>query len=69
MTSRRVHLVRHGLSTTDRGRPPHEWGLDPAGHGTAWTLLKAELTGRPPDLDAWARLRMPDLWVVETAVN
>lgn len=40
-----------------------------AGHGTAWTLLSAELTGRPPDLDAWARLRTPDLWVVETAVH
>ncbi len=39
------------------------------GHGTAWTVLSAELTGRPPDLDAWARLEMPDLWVVETDVN
>jgi broad specificity phosphatase PhoE len=31
------------------------------GHGTAWTLLASELTGRPPDLDRWAALRMPDL--------
>lgn len=31
------------------------------GHGTAWTVLAAELTGRPPDLDRWATLRMPDL--------
>ncbi len=37
------------------------------GHGTAWTLLVAELTGSAPDLGAWARLRMPDLWVVETS--
>jgi broad specificity phosphatase PhoE len=177
MTSRRLFLVRHGLSAVERGRPPHEWGLDPAGHGaivtlresgrlpavarwfsspepkafetarlltdspvtvveglreherhsthwfsdpadfravvrrafdrpdeaalegweplsatrdrllpavgriladhpddeivlaghgTAWTLLTAELTGRRPDLDAWARLRMPDLWLVDT---
>lgn len=177
MTSRRLHLVRHGLSTMDRGRPPHEWGLDPAGHpavvslrdsgrlpaearwfsspeakaletarmltdsevtvvaalreherhtthwfadpaefraavrraferpdepavegweplsatrdrllpavhgiladhpesevvlaghGTAWTLLASELTGSPPDLEAWSRLRMPDVWVAET---
>ncbi len=177
MTSRRVHLVRHGRSLVERGRPPHEWGLDPeghaavvalresgrlpdaarwfsspetkalqtarmltddevtvvpelrehqrhstrwfsdpaefravvrrafdrpheaalegweplsatrerllpavrriladrpddeivlSGHGTAWTLLAAELTGRPPDLEAWAQLRMPDLWLVET---
>lgn len=40
-----------------------------AGHGTAWTLLAAELAGRAPDLDAWERLRMPDLWVVETAAD
>jgi broad specificity phosphatase PhoE len=36
-----------------------------AGHGTAWTLLVAELTGEPPDLDAWAALRMPDVWTVD----
>lgn len=35
------------------------------GHGTAWTLLVSELTGRPPDLEAWAALRMPDVWVVD----
>ena len=39
-----------------------------AGHGTAWTLLRAELTGTPPDLDAWAALRMPDVWVVPRKV-
>jgi broad specificity phosphatase PhoE len=37
------------------------------GHGTAWTVLVAELTGRPADLDAWERLAMPDLWVVDGA--
>jgi broad specificity phosphatase PhoE len=31
-----------------------------AGHGTAWTLLVSELTGCPPDLDAWSRMLMPD---------
>lgn len=31
------------------------------GHGTAWTLVVSEITGRPPDVDAWRRLRMPDL--------
>jgi len=31
------------------------------GHGTAWTLLVAALTGRDPDLDAWASLAMPDV--------
>lgn len=34
------------------------------GHGTAWTLLVAELTGQAPDLDAWAALRLPDLVVL-----
>jgi len=30
------------------------------GHGTAWTLLVSELTGRAPDLDAWETMLMPD---------
>ncbi|MEJ5913376.1 histidine phosphatase family protein [Pseudokineococcus sp. 1T1Z-3] len=30
------------------------------GHGTAWTLLVADLTGRPVDLAAWERLQLPD---------
>ena len=34
------------------------------GHGTAWTLLRAVLTGEEPDLEAWAALRMPDVWKV-----
>jgi broad specificity phosphatase PhoE len=35
------------------------------GHGTAWTLLAAELTGEPPDLERWAALGMPDVIRVE----
>jgi broad specificity phosphatase PhoE len=35
------------------------------GHGTAWTLLVAALTGRPPDLEAWERLRLPDHCLLE----
>lgn len=31
------------------------------GHGTAWTLVAADLAGGPPDLERWAALRMPDL--------
>ena len=31
------------------------------GHGTAWTVLAAELTGHPPDLERWASLAMPDV--------
>ena len=35
------------------------------GHGTAWTLLAAEVTGQAPDLDRWATLQMPDVIVVD----
>jgi broad specificity phosphatase PhoE len=35
------------------------------GHGTAWTLLVAELSGAEPDLARWRALAMPDLLVVE----
>ena len=31
------------------------------GHGTAWTLLVAELTGQEPDLERWRSLGMPDV--------
>jgi broad specificity phosphatase PhoE len=34
------------------------------GHGTAWTVVVAELTGSAPDLDRWASLAMPDVLVV-----
>ena len=34
------------------------------GHGTAWTVLVAELTGTPPDLDRWESLATPDLIVL-----
>ncbi len=36
-----------------------------AGHGTAWTTLRAALTDTDADLDAWIALQMPDLWVLE----
>jgi len=35
------------------------------GHGTAWTVLVSALTRRPPDLDRWRTLAMPDLIVVD----
>jgi broad specificity phosphatase PhoE len=35
------------------------------GHGTAWTLLAAELTGRPPDMERWESLAMPDLFALD----
>jgi broad specificity phosphatase PhoE len=34
------------------------------GHGTAWTLLVSELTGRPPDLARWEALGLPDVWTL-----
>jgi broad specificity phosphatase PhoE len=62
-----------GRATTDRvvgavGRlrdacPDHDLVL--VGHGTAWTLLVAALTARPPDFDAWTRLRTPDHCVLD----
>ncbi len=30
------------------------------GHGTAWTVLVAAITGQPPDLEAWRTMSMPD---------
>ncbi len=35
------------------------------GHGTAWTLVVADLTDRPPDLDGWQALAMPDVISLE----
>jgi broad specificity phosphatase PhoE len=35
------------------------------GHGTAWTVLAAALTGAEPDIDRWRALKMPDLIIVE----
>lgn len=34
------------------------------GHGTAWTVVVAELTGSAPDLGRWASLAMPDVIVL-----
>ena len=55
---RLVPAVRQLLA----GHPEEDVVL--VGHGTAWTLLAAELDGSKPDLDAWARLRMPDVWTL-----
>lgn len=57
-----------GTATADRvtgvvRRIRESCGPEPVvlvGHGTAWTLLVARLTGAPPDVDAWTRLRLPD---------
>jgi broad specificity phosphatase PhoE len=34
------------------------------GHGTAFAVLAAELTGAEPNLDAWEALPLPGLWVL-----
>lgn len=34
------------------------------GHGTAWTLLAAELAGAEPDLERWRTMAMPDVIAV-----
>ena len=39
------------------------------GHGTAWTLLVAELTGAEPDLVRWRSLAMPDVITVDPALR
>jgi broad specificity phosphatase PhoE len=60
-TRRRVvRAVRGMLDDPDR---PAELIL--VGHGTAWILLIAELTGRQPDLAAWERMAMPDVAVLD----
>jgi broad specificity phosphatase PhoE len=40
---------------------PGDTDLILVGHGTAWTCLIADLTGRAPDLETWANLAMPDV--------
>ncbi|NUR05791.1 MAG: histidine phosphatase family protein [Nocardioidaceae bacterium] len=42
----------------------HDGDVVLVGHGTAWTLLRAELTGGAPDLDAWQALALPDVWAL-----
>ena len=39
------------------------------GHGTAWTLLVAELSGAEPDLARWRSLAMPDVVTVPPALR
>ncbi len=44
-------------------KPGHDVVL--VGHGTAWTLLVADLTGSAPDLDSWEQMTMPDHWGID----
>jgi broad specificity phosphatase PhoE len=45
-----LSLVRHGLPLIDRGRPAHEWELDPAGYDDIWALRGS---GRLPARGVW----------------
>ena len=55
-TRRRVTTAVEGILDQ---HPRHDIVL--VGHGTAWTLVRSALTGEAPDLDAWARLSLPDV--------
>ena len=55
-TQRRVLSAVEGILDRHRGRD-----VVLVGHGTAWTLVRAGLSGEPPDLAWWERLSMPDV--------
>ena len=57
---------RARVSTTVRGLLDQHHGDDLVlvGHGTAWTVLVADLSGGRPDLARWEAMTMPDLLVV-----
>lgn len=38
------------------------------GHGTAWSLLVAEILDRPVNIAAWQRMRMPDWCVLDVSI-
>ena len=54
-------LLSDSTNVEHRGRTGCEDDVVPVGHGTAWTLLVAGLTGREPDLVRWESLGMPDV--------
>ena len=74
-----LRYARRGWNggTTRSPVPDARWALDQVraaygdedavlvGHGTAWTVLVAALTGAQPDLERWRALQMPDLIMVE----
>lgn len=56
VTRDRVVTVVHGLLDEHPGED-----LVLVGHATAWTVLVAELTGAPPDLERWRAMAFPDV--------
>lgn len=61
----RARLIRalDEVAAPAAGRGPGEVVL--VGHGTAWTVLVAALTGAAPDLVAWRTMTMPDHCLLE----
>jgi broad specificity phosphatase PhoE len=55
-TRRRVLAATGRILATHAGKD-----IVLVGHGTAWTLLRAALSGTEPNLAAWAALAMPDV--------
>jgi broad specificity phosphatase PhoE len=53
------------VAAVARLRAAHPGDLVLVGHGTAWTVLVADLTGEPADLAAWEAAPMPDLRVLD----
>jgi broad specificity phosphatase PhoE len=39
------------------------------GHGTAWSLLVADILNRPVDVAGWQQMRMPDWCVLDVSVK
>lgn len=62
--SRVAAIVRELLAEME---PPAELVL--VGHGFAWTVLVAELTGHAPNVAAWERMGMPDLATLEVPLS
>lgn len=59
--------VRAAVEATVRALDTRSTEIVMVGHGTAWTLLVAELTEHPPDLDTWSRMTMPDHCCIDLA--
>lgn len=60
---------RERVTGTVRGlldEQPADGDLVLVGHGTAWTLVVADLRGTEPDPEAWRRFAMPDVVTLDT---
>lgn len=62
-----LEVTRRRVTASARSAVERGAGRDVVlvGHGTAWTMLIAGLTGQPPDLEAWQAMQMPDHCALE----